>query len=371
MYAPVHGGTFELVTNTMSILSRPHRHLYVRKSGAVPAVGSARIAAFLYLPDVLREFGIDVRDVMREAGVQLDIFDDPDNLIPYPDVGRLLAACARRTDCDHIGLLIGQRSRLGSMGLAGQIALCADTAKEGLQNFVNFFSLHNTAATVSVITSGGFTNFVYTIAEPAMSHTGQIQLGAMALGFNILQDLCGPLWLPAGVTIASSAPRELKPCQKFFRSPLRFDSDQTALIFESHWLDRPLPVMDSLKRSQIEAEVLARRVAILDDLPKTVRHLLRKQMLIGECSMDRIAAMLGMHRRTLDRRLKQHGLLYGDVLESVKCEVACQLLRDTNLQMQQVAESLHYAGAANFATAFRSWTGVTPSAYRRETASRR
>jgi AraC-like DNA-binding protein len=54
------------------------------------------------------------------------------------------------------------------------------------------------------------------------------------------------------------------------------------------------------------------------------------------------------------------------MVESVKHEVACQLLRDTELPMQQVAESLRYSSAANFSTAFRRWTGATPSAYRRQ-----
>lgn len=184
------------------------------------------------LPEVLSEFGIDVRDVIHEARVRTDIFDHPDNLIPYPDAGRLLAASVRHTNCDHIGLLIGQRSRLSSMGLAGQIAICADSVGEGLQNFADFFSLQNTAATISLITSGGFTRFVYAIAEPGMGDTGQLQLGAMALGFNILQDLCGPGWLPAVVTIAGSAPSNLRPCQKFFQAPLRFDSEESSLIFE-------------------------------------------------------------------------------------------------------------------------------------------
>jgi AraC-like DNA-binding protein len=88
-------------------------------------------------------------------------------------------------------------------------------------------------------------------------------------------------------------------------------------------------------------------------------------MMTGECSMDSVAARLFMHRRTLDRRLKQHGLLYGEVLESVKREMACRLLCDTQLQIQQIAESLLYASAANFSTAFHRWTGVTPSAFRR------
>ncbi len=34
-------------------------------------------------------------------------------------------------------------------------------------------------------------------------------------------------------------------------------------------------------------------------------------------------------------------------------------------RLQQVAESLGFSSAANFATAFRRWTGVRPSEFRR------
>jgi len=96
-----------------------------------------------------------------------------------------------------------------------------------------------------------------------------------------------------------------------------------------------------------------------------VRRILRKQLIIGDCSMDQVAAMLGIHRRTLDRYLQEHGVQYGDLVESVTTDVARQLLRDTELQVQHVAEALHFSSAANFATAFRRWTGMTPSEYRR------
>jgi len=115
----------------------------------------------------------------------------------------------------------------------------------------------------------------------------------------------------------------------------------------------------------VEGEAQARRAEILSDLPATLRRILRKQLIIGDCSMEQIAAMLRIHRRTLDRRLQEQGVQYGELLESVKHDIARQLLRDTDLQVQQVAEALHFSSAANFATAFRRWSAMTPSEYRR------
>ena len=101
------------------------------------------------------------------------------------------------------------------------------------------------------------------------------------------------------------------------------------MIFEQRWLDRPLPPVDPLTRRRIETEARARQAFVAVNFPDTLRMVLRKQLLIGDCSMDSVAQLLGMHRRTLDRRLQRHGVHYGDLLESVQADLARQLLVDT------------------------------------------
>ena len=323
-----------------------------------------RISAIWGFPETLRELGLDMAEVLEEAEMPPMIFADRENPVSYAALARLFDVCEQRMNRDDLGLLIGQRTRLADLGLAGELALCGESVAEGLDRFIEHYNLHDTSAAMSLTVAGGYARFVWAIAENDIDNTGHIQLAAMTIAFNFMQDLCGAAWLPTAVTVAARSPANPQECHRYFRAPVRFDSGESAIIFEQRWLDRPLPPKDPLTRRRIEAEAQARHAAIMADMPTTVRHILRKQLSSGELSMDHVAAVLGMHRRTLDRRLKQYGTHYGDVLESVKRDVARQLLRDTDLQMQQIAESLRYASAANFSTAFRRWTGVTPSAYR-------
>jgi AraC-like DNA-binding protein len=329
-------------------------------------IGYARIDAYRPVPAVLRELGVDLRDVLEDARIRSDIFDDPDNLISYVEAGQLLAAATRRAHCEHLGLLIGQRSRLVNMGLAGQLARCMDTAGAALQSFADHFTLQNTAATVSLVSQGGYSRFVFAIVEPGIRDTEQLQIGAMALSFNILQDLCGTQYMPTVVTFATGAPTNLRAFHQFFRCPLRFDSEETALVFESRWLERPLPPVDPALRQQIEAKAQMRQKAMHTDFTSNLRRTLRQQLAKGDVTMDSIASQLGMHRRTLDRRLKKHGTHYVAVLDAVKCEAACQLLRETDIDIGLIAESLHYSSNSNFSAAFRRWKGLAPSDYRNQ-----
>jgi AraC-like DNA-binding protein len=348
-------------------------HIPLQNSGVstVPAstahaIGSARVSAVWHLPEVLREFGVDPGEVLEAAGVRRDLFDDRENRIDYPDFGRLLLTCEQFSRCDHIVFLVAQRARLADFGLAAQIALCSETSGEALQKFALNFSLHNNAAVLSVVPSGDYARFVYAIIEQGMRDTRPFQLGAVTMALNFLRELCGPGFQPVAATFASRAPSDLRPVHGFFRAPIRFDSEESAVIFERRWLDRPLPPVDPQAHKQAEAAAHAQRHLLMTDLPATVRRLLRKHLLLGQCSMDLVADQLGMHRRTLDRQLQRCGVHYSDLLESVQTGVAQQLLRDTDMQVQHVAESLDFSSAANFATAFRRWTGMTPSEYRRQ-----
>ena len=365
MYASHLQQTFDLVTNPMSNLGSQPRYLSQPVAPGQDVTGMLRISAVWHLPELLQELGVDLHEVLAAAHVQPGIFGDPDNPITYPELQRLFLACEERSGRDDFGLLIGQRSRLAEMGLAGEAARCRGDLGEGLACFVEHFNLHDGAATMALITEGGFTRFIYAIAEHGMPDTRHFQLGAIAIAFNIVQDLCGSDWLPTVVTLACRSPANPRACQKFFRAPIRFDSDESALIFERHWLDRPLTPVDPALRREIAARVAAQEMQLHADFQATVRRLVRKQLLFGRCSMDAVAATLGMHRRTLDRKLQRQGLHYGDLIDSVKNDVAQQLLRDTQLHVQQIAESLRFSTAANFATAFRRWTGMTPSEYRR------
>ncbi|RPI15993.1 MAG: AraC family transcriptional regulator [Lysobacterales bacterium] len=332
---------------------------------SVPPEGSTHISVAWSIPSVLRDLGVDLAEALKAAGIHRHPFDSPESRIEYREFNRLVAACAQLTNCDHFGMLVGQRTGLADLGLAGRSALCGTTADEGLRNLARHFNLHSSATTVSLVTSGGYARLIWAISITGITDARQMQFGALAVARNVLQELCGPQWRPTVVTIAARAPGNVHPLVRFFRAPLRFDSDESAVIFEERWLDRPLPPVPAGLRRQTAAEIRAGQSAVRANFPATVRRVVRKQIIVGQSSMNDIAAIFGVHRRTLDRHLQEHGVHFSELLEEVKLDIAQLLLGDTRMPVQQVAESLRFSSAANFATAFRHWTGMTPSEYRR------
>ncbi|HUU98833.1 MAG TPA: helix-turn-helix domain-containing protein, partial [Phycisphaerae bacterium] len=74
-----------------------------------------------------------------------------------------------------------------------------------------------------------------------------------------------------------------------------------------------------------------------------------------------------LSRRTLERRFeKAMGRTLAREIGRVRIEHAKRLLSDTEMSMPQVAERIGLANAERLSVTFRRATGMTPSAYRRQ-----
>ena len=79
-----------------------------------------------------------------------------------------------------------------------------------------------------------------------------------------------------------------------------------------------------------------------------------------------VAGQLGMSLRTLHRRLANDGLSYRSILDGVPQRLVTELLKNTTLMIDQIAERVGFSNATSVRKAFVKWTGRPPIAVRRE-----
>ena len=82
-------------------------------------------------------------------------------------------------------------------------------------------------------------------------------------------------------------------------------------------------------------------------------------------SLKVAAERLAMSPRTLIRRLVAEGVTYQALLDDAKSEMACWMLKNTQLPMSAIAERLGFVDDTNFSRSFRRWRGCTPLDYRK------
>jgi AraC-like DNA-binding protein len=81
--------------------------------------------------------------------------------------------------------------------------------------------------------------------------------------------------------------------------------------------------------------------------------------------MEAVAAELAMHPRTLRRHLAKEQTSFEALCDAIRFAMARELLDLTDLPVNEIAGALAYASPSVFADAFRRWTGLSPTAFRR------
>jgi hypothetical protein len=151
-----------------------------------------KIGAMRAFPEVLKELGADPAEVCAEAGINLALFDDPDNLISFRAASRLFRVGTERTGCSHFGLLQGQKYGLKFLGLVGLLAKYSPDVGSALRSVVRYLHLHIRGAGSELDVIGKTAMFRYEIYQADAEATDQIKDAAAATMYNILRDLCGP-----------------------------------------------------------------------------------------------------------------------------------------------------------------------------------
>lgn len=78
-----------------------------------------------------------------------------------------------------------------------------------------------------------------------------------------------------------------------------------------------------------------------------------------------LAQQVGTNERRLTELFREAtGTTVFAWLREQRFQLACRLLRDSDLEIQQVAEHVGYGGAGNFTAMFRERMGITPREYR-------
>ena len=324
-----------------------------------------RIGPNMGITNVLRSLGADPTKVIAEVGIDHELFDNPNNLISFQARGRLLAHCANHTSCQHFGLLVGQQSGLRSLGLAGLRSKYSTNVGSALDNLVSYLHLNVRGATTSVEIDSGLAALEYQIYHTQTQGNDQVGDGAVAVMYNILTELCGDDWRPIEVRFAHTKPGDESPFRQFFRAPLRFDTNQYAVVFSADWLDLRLPDVDRDVLKLLQQEISKFEVHQGDNLADHVRSVLRTVIVTSHSSADEVAELFSMHRCTLNRHLNKLGTSFQGLVDEVRFEITRQLLEDTRIEIVQIASLLGYSNASAFTRAFRRWSSTTPAEWRK------
>jgi AraC-like DNA-binding protein len=178
----------------------------------------------------------------------------------------------------------------------------------------------------------------------------------------------------APVMIQMDRPRPAEPqrWEYLLASRLSFESEATRISWSRSDIKEPLVTGDpSLARINDE-----HTQAYLDSFAakSTAREVVDKiveRLPDGPPSQQQVAEALHVSNRTLQRKLKEEGASYMDLLQDTRMQLAKKYLRSPGRSVVETAYLLGFSEPSTFSRAFKRWSGISPAEYRAARSSMR
>lgn len=92
---------------------------------------------------------------------------------------------------------------------------------------------------------------------------------------------------------------------------------------------------------------------------------LQERVGVTDLTVERIADELGLTKRTLQRRLQQQNTSFVQLRDDLRFYYAVKFLVEDKMSVDVVSKALDFSDRTSFTNAFKRWTGLSPSFFRR------
>ncbi|KPK38089.1 MAG: hypothetical protein AMJ69_09365 [Gammaproteobacteria bacterium SG8_47] len=331
----------------------------------------------LVVARALQSYGCDSDDVFRKAGLDPAKLRDPNARYPVEAMQRLwkLAEDVSADPC--FGLSAARYWHPTTFHALGYSWMASHSLRDALERMVRYLRIVTTAAQARLDDTGSVSKFALGASPEAARllttrnpEFGQSFSGIDA-GLATLVQMCrgvyGEEFAPQRVMTTRERPSCAARMEAFYRCPVEYSAAENALLIDRDQLDQQLPTAHA-ELARTNDKVVAEYLAHLDrgDVEMQVRVKMVDALPSGELSEQSIADALHLSLRSLQRKLRESGMSYKELLDGTRRELARQYLDDSHYSINEVTYLLGFSEPSNFTRAFKRWYGKSPTAYRAE-----
>lgn len=302
--------------------------------------------------------------LLSQAGIRAGTLQNPEARVTEDQFATLYRLLAVELD-DELPNLLSHPLRSGAMKLASLCVIDAPTAEVVLKRYtrlqrmiIHDFEMH--------FVPGPELSTVE-IKEP---ETGR-RCKTMGIEMN-LKVLHGFLsWLVGRevplvrLDLAYGKPAYADEFENLFPGPVFFDQPCSRLVYETRQMSlRVQRKSEDLRQylARLPRDWIFARMKEWLASRQVRQYLLRHGM--ANARVEQVAKALNVSVRTLCRRLEDEHTSFQQLKDEVRRDLAVDRLANSAAGMAAIASELGFNDVSSFHRAFRSWTGMTPNAYR-------
>jgi AraC-like DNA-binding protein len=181
----------------------------------------------------------------------------------------------------------------------------------------------------------------------------------------ILKLVCGDRYGPDRVWFTHERQAAMAVYRRIFGVDPEFGMPENGIVISRRVLDELRPAANERVREMAVAYLKSQSAPAVRPVSAETSRMVEILMRSSNCSAAQTAGALGMHPRTLQRRLAAEGASFESLKDDVRRQLAKALLKDPNVPLTDAAFTLHYANPSAFTRSCRRWFGAPPSTVRR------
>lgn len=323
-----------------------------------------RSAALLRYVEYATRLGLDPQQMFARAGIAPAYLDDADLFLPYEQLVELLEDSAQMSGNPLFGAELGLLQGLDVLGPIAYLIRSSASVADALQGLARYFHLHNRGARIKIEVFGRTGIASYEMRTSTSVPTRQAVELAVAIGYRLLRMLAGASLVIRECVFQHEPLAEPQTYRRIYGCVPRFNGEYNGFALDASLLERPLSSADEALHGLMMQQLMAMETRFHDSLPSRVEAEIRSALPSGEVSLELVAGRLATSARSLQRNLQLEGTSFHAVLDKVRREIAEHYLRDSSVQLTQIAQLLAYGDLSNLTRAFRRWHDTSPRSWR-------
>ena len=309
--------------------------------------------------------GLDEEEICNASGFRSADIADRDRQIPWTWYANL-----RRTVIDRLpGVMVGVELAafssprcLGYLGLA--MRHCPNSL-ELLKLTVRFARAIDSAAALCAPRLELEADAVHWIIPTSDDDPPEAAEAVVIGGLTMLRRFTASHIQPLLVTFSAEREALADTLRELLGAPLVFGADETRIVFDRKELERPLLHANETAAKGCEAQLDKLMARLNEPFVAVVSRVIEGQLSDGAVLQHHTARRLGLSTRSLQRKLREHGVTHRRLVEDIRRERALRVLADEKRTIDEVAAAAGYEDARSLHRAFNRWTGKSPRAHRR------
>lgn len=335
-------------------------------TGDTGVIRAASLRGFVPLVEAL---GGDPAALLERFGIAAEALTRDDGLIPITAHDLMLDSAADELGCPDFGLRLAEGQDLSILGPLAVAIESSSSVGEALALAGTFLFVHSPALHLGVEADPRGARGVVAITYRKSLRESPYSPQATELGIALIHRIFAALLGGStGLRSVELPHAPLSPVERYtrhFTVDTRFHAPAAALRVDAQILDATFADADAAIR-QIALEHLNRHhTDPQEQIAVRVRRTLSEGLGSAAPTLEQVARALGLHPRTLQRRLADEKTSFAVILDDLRRTVAVHYITATDIPFVQVAALIGLSEQSALSRAVQRWCGLSPRALRR------